>query len=99
MKSFSVCLLIDVCLTVYTGLACLVQETWASGCSHATACETQVYTPGEADEIAVTLPAGTPCRVGDTVGDTWQQIEYMLGGKALTGMVRSTALIPLPPQP
>lgn len=99
MKQFSACLLIILCLAVYAGAALLVQVQWTANCSHATVCDAQVYTPGETDEIAVTLPAGTPCRAEATVGDTWQQIEYMLGGQTFTGMVRSSAITPMTGQP
>lgn len=92
MKNKSLILLAALCLLVYGGLCFFSQQAWDSRCVWFVAEDTPVYTPGTADEIAVTLPAGTGCRVDDSVGDTWQSIEYMIGGQTCTGMVRADSL-------
>lgn len=92
MKTKNAALLIALALLVYGGLSALSQQAFDSGCAWVTAVDTPVYRPGTADEICATLPAGTSCRVDETVGDTWQSIEYMIGGRAYTGMVLADAL-------
>ena len=92
MKSRTVALIFVLCLLAYSGLCVFTQYAWDCGCSWYVAVDTPVYTPGTADEIAVTLPAGTGCRVDESVGDTWQSIEYMIDGKTCTGMVRADSL-------
>lgn len=92
MKSRSIALLTSLCLLLYAGLTVLIQWQWTEGCPYATAQVTPVYTPGLENEIAATLPAGTPCRTADTVGDSWQIIEYMINGATCTGMVRTGML-------
>ena len=82
MKTRTVALIFALCLMTYAGLCACTQYAW----------DTPVYTPGTADEIAVTLPAGTGCRVDESVGDTWQSIEYMINGQTCTGMVRADSL-------
>ncbi len=92
MNRKSIVLLSAVVLVLYMGMCTLVQHSWNSGCTWFVAEDTPVYTPGTADEIAVTLPAGTNCRVDESVGDTWKSIEYMLGGRTCTGMVLADSL-------
>ena len=92
MKNKSFILLAVLCLFAYCGLCFCSQQAWDSRCVWVVAEDTPVYTPGTADEVAVTLPAGTGCRVDESVGDTWQSIEYMIGGQTYTGMVRADSL-------
>lgn len=92
MENRSLILLAVLCLLTYTGLCTFTQQVWDSRCGWFVAQDTPVYTPGTVDEIAVTLPAGTGCRVDESVGDTWQSIEYMIGGQTCTGMVRADSL-------
>ncbi|MBQ8201173.1 MAG: hypothetical protein IJZ74_05335 [Clostridia bacterium] len=93
MKSRNAALLISLCLLAYMGLCAYIQWRWDAECLYATARATQVYTPGTADDIAITLPAGTPCRAEETVGDSWQAIEYMVSGETRMGMVRAGSLV------
>ena len=79
-------------LMLYGCVCTLTRIAWEDGCSWCVAADTPVYIPGTADEIAVTLPAGTGCRLEASVGDTWQSIEYMIGGRTYTGMVQADAL-------
>ena len=90
MKSKTTALVLA--LLLYAGVCTITRMVWEDGCSWCVAADTPVYIPGTADEIAVTLPAGTGCRVGDSVGDTWQSIEYMIGGRTYTGMVQADSL-------
>ena len=92
MKVKPMTLMIALCLMLYTGLCIFHQHAWESDCTWVVAEDTPVYTPGAEDQIAVTLPAGTTCRVDESVGDTWQSIEYMIGGQTCTGMVRADSL-------
>ncbi len=92
MKSKTAALMIALAMLLYGGLSALNQQAFDSGCAWVTAAETPVYTLGAENEICVTLPAGTSCRVDETVGDTWQSIEFMLGGRTYTGMVLADAL-------
>lgn len=64
---------------------------WEASCIYATSGPTPVYTPGTS-EIAVMLPAGTAIHVEATVGDAWQEIEYLFGGQCRTGFVRAGSL-------
>ena len=79
-------------LLLYGGVCALTRIAWEDGCSWCVAADTPVYIPGTADEIAVMLPAGTSCRLDASVGDTWQSIEYMIGGRTYTGMVQADSL-------
>lgn len=92
MKPRSIALTIALCLLMYAGICGIAQAAWENGCGWYLAEDTPVYTPGMSDEIALTLPAGTGCRVDASVGDSWQAIEYMLNGQTFTGMVRADAL-------
>lgn len=92
MKAKTFALITALCLFAYVGLCAFTQQHWDNGCTWYVAEDTPVYTPGTADEIAVTLPAGTNCRVDESVGDTWQSIEYMIGGQTYSGMVRADTL-------
>lgn len=92
MKTRTVALMFALCLLAYAGLCAFTQYAWDIGCSWYVPQDTPVYTPGTADEIAVTLPAGTGCRVDESVGDTWQSIEYMINGQTYTGMVRADSI-------
>ena len=92
MKTRTDALLAALLMLTYMGAAAFIQYTWNHDCTWFVARDTPVYTPGTADEVAVTLPAGTGCRVDESVGDTWQAIEYMIGGRVFTGMVRAEAL-------
>lgn len=93
MKSRMLALLGALSLVIYLAVGACIQQAWEAACPYATARATQVYLPGTADEVAVTLPAGTPCRAEETVGDTWQAIEYMIAGETHMGMVRADALV------
>ncbi len=79
-------------MMLYGGVCILTRIAWEDGCSWCVAADTPVYVPGTENEIAVTLPAGTGCRVDESVGDTWQSIEYMIGGRTYTGMVQADSL-------
>lgn len=92
MKIKTAALLMAALMTLYAGICACSQYAWESGCGWCVAADTPVYIPGTADEIAVTLPAGTGCRVDESVGDTWQSIEYMIGGRTYTGMVQADLL-------
>lgn len=92
MKIKTMTLIIALCLLLYTGLCAINQHIWESDCTWYVAEDTPVYTPGTEDVIAATLPAGTGCRVDESVGDTWQSIEYMIGGQTYSGMVRADSL-------
>ncbi len=92
MKTKLMALCAGLILMTYAGACAFAQYAWDSGCTWMVARDTPVYTPGTADEIAMTLPAGTSCRVDESVGDTWQSIEYMIGGRTYTGMVLAEAL-------
>ncbi len=89
MKDRVVTLLVSLSVLAYAGLFLTSQWAWEASCTYATAQVTLVYTPGTADDIAATLPADTPCRAGETVGDSWQSIEYRINGVTCTGMVRT----------
>ena len=92
MKGKKYILIAVLCLVVYAGICDLTQQHWNQSCAWYVPEDTPVYTPGTADEIAVTLPAGTGCRVDESVGDTWQSIEYMINGRTYTGMVQADSL-------
>ena len=91
MKLKSAALILAL-LLLYGGMCALTRMAWEEGCCWCVAVDTPVYIPGTADEIAVTLPAGTSCRLDESVGDTWQSIEYMVGGRTCTGMVQADSL-------
>ncbi len=92
MKTKTAVLMIVLALLLYGGLSALNQRAFDSGCTWVTAAETPVYTLGAENEICATLPAGTSCRVDESVGDTWQAIEFMIGGRTYTGMVLADTL-------
>ncbi len=92
MKTKTAALIAALLLMAYSGISTCMQESWNEDCAWFLCRETQVYTPGTEDEVCATLPAGTACRVEESVGDTWQVIEYMIGGRTYTGMVLADAL-------
>ncbi len=92
MKNGRFALMLAVCLMAALGLCALSQWQWEAQCTWYTADDTAVYIPGTV-EVATTLPAGTSIRAEETVGDAWQAIEYMIGGKCHTGMVRAGTLV------
>ena len=73
-------------------ILCSMQQLWDNSCTHAVSGPTEVYTPGTS-EVEAILPEGTCIRAEATVGDAWQEIEYLRGGQCRTGFVRSDTLV------
>ena len=97
MKHTLYALIMALCMVV-TVVACACgQWAWEKECTWYTAQNTPVYTPGTTD-VAVTLPAGTSCRAEETVGHSWQVIEYMIAGQHYTGIVRAGTLTRCAPE-